>query len=125
MQNNKNLEIKIFRQIRQIPRQDWDAVFPDVLESYDFLASLDASPFPQFSFFYLMVYENDIPVGAASSFTMYFSFDMMVQGPMKKILNLLKKVIPSVLDHKVLMCGMPMALGRLGISGTLRACSKH
>jgi len=117
MQNYKNLKTKIFRKIRQIPRQDWDAVFPDVLEGYDFLASLDDSPFPQFSFYYLMVYDGDVPVGAASCFTMRFSFDMTVQGALKKILGILKRVVPLILEHKVLMCGMPMAQGRLGIAG--------
>lgn len=117
MENNKNLEAKIFRKIRQIPRQDWDAVFPGVLESYDFLACLDDSSFPQFSFSYLMVYDGDSPVGAAPCFTMHFSFDMTVRGPLKKALGVLKRAVPSMLDHKVLMCGIPMAQGRLGIAG--------
>ncbi len=117
MQNNKNFKTKIFRKIRQIPRQDWDAVFPDMLEGYNFLASLDDSPFPQFSFSYIMVYDGDTPVGAAPSFTMHFAFDMTVQGMLKKVLVIFKRIFPSALDHKVLMCGMPMAQGRIGIAG--------
>ena len=76
--------IKIVRKIEEISPQDWAKVFPPALENYYFFKTLDESTFPQFSFFYILVYDNDVPVGAASCFIMDFPLDIAVDGIFKK-----------------------------------------
>ncbi len=112
-----NLQIKITRKITDIPLEDWNRVFPDVLENYYFFKSLDESAFEQFTFFYILVYDNGIPVGAAPCFLMRFPFDSTVQGPLKIILGWVKKLLPNILSPRVLLCGLPMGRGRIGIAG--------
>ena len=63
-----HLEVRITKRIEEMPRQDWEQVFPKVLENYDFFRTLDESDFPQFSFFYILAYDQGRPVGATSCF---------------------------------------------------------
>ena len=110
-----NLTVKIFRKIEQIPEAEWRSIFPAGVENYNFLKSLDVSGFDQFTFFYLMVYRVEMPVGAISCFTMHFEVDMTVKGILKTIFKLSRKIAPNFMRPKVLMCGIPMGRGRIGL----------
>lgn len=110
------IQTKIFNRIDQIPSQEWTIVFPKVVENYNFFRALDDSGFPEFSFLYIMVYENNQPIGAAPCFLMNFPLDFAVEGPFKKVLGFFKKIAPSILNPRILICGMPMGQGRIGIA---------
>lgn len=109
------LSTRIVNKIEQLPEKDWNSAFPRVAESYCFFKTLDESSFDQFSFFYILIYDNNIPVGAASCFLMNFPVDISVRGPLKIIFNLIKKIAPRIMAPKVLICGLPMGPGRIGI----------
>jgi len=111
------LKVKIINKIEELPQQEWDNFFPGVLENYYFFKTLDESSFVQFSFFYILVYENNIPVGAASCFIMDFPLDIAVNGPLKLFFNAFRKVLPKVISPKIVICGLPMGPGRIGITG--------
>ena len=108
---------KIVRKIEEIPAGEWLSIFPDVSENYYFFKSLDESGFDQFSFFYIIVYDNGVAVGATSCFLMDFPFDIMVKGALKTILTFVKKLLPNILSPRVLICGLPMSQGRIGMAG--------
>ena len=112
-----HLEVRITKRIEEIPRQDWEQVYPKVLENYDFFKTLDESEFPQFSFFYIMAYDRGRPVGASSCFLMNYPMDLAVEGAFKKALGLIKKLVPRILSPKIVICGIPMGQGRIGIAG--------
>jgi hypothetical protein len=111
------LEIKVVRKIEEISPQEWLSVFPRVLENYYFFKTLDESSMGQFSFFYILVYDNKIPVGAASCFTMNFPMDVAIGGKLKKITDFIKRFFPRIFSPKILICGLPMGQGRIGITG--------
>jgi predicted N-acyltransferase len=111
-----NLTTRVVRKIEEIPPRDWNSVFPRVLENYYFFKTLDESGFAQFSFFYIMVYDRERPVGATSCFLMNFPLDIAVQGPLKAVYNYVNRVLPNILSPRVLMCGLPMSQGRIGIA---------
>lgn len=113
----RQLTAKLTRKIEDVPRQDWESVFPKVLENYDFFKTLDESCFEQFAFFYIVVYDGLTPIGAATCFTMRFPLDIAVTGPLKLFFGLIKKVLPKAFAPKVVMCGLPMGQGRIGIVG--------
>ena len=119
-----NLIARVTRKIEDIPQGDWDKVFPNVLESYDFFKALDESKLEQFSFYYIMVYDGGIAVGAAPCFSMKYSLDTSINGPMRSILNQVKKIAPDILSLKTLICGMPMGQGNLGLAGDKTAVFK-
>ncbi len=116
MNTTQGLTARITNKISDFPEEDWNSISPPVLENYNFFKTIDESNFEQFSFFYILVYDNKIPVGATSCFLMRFALDMTVCGPLKVIFNSIKKILPGLLMPRVLMCGLPMAAGRIGIS---------
>ena len=111
------LETKVVRKIGEISPEDWNRVFPDILEGYDFMKSVDEANFEQFSFYYILVYRDNAPVGAASCFLMSYPLDTTVQGPLKVCLAALKKLLPNLLNLRALICGLPMTPGRVGMIG--------
>jgi len=120
LKRESNLTIKLTRKIEEIPLEDWNKVYPKVLENYHFFKTLDEANFEQFSFYYIIIYEQDTPVAATSIFSMHFALDMMVKGLLKVFLNFIKKLTPNLLSPKVLICGLPMGPGRIGITGEPR-----
>lgn len=115
--SNSGLTVKIVRRIEQIPFDDWNSVFPKALENYYFFKTLDESSFPQFSFFYIMVYDSGRPIGATSCFLMNFPVDTAASGLTKKITGFIRHFTGNLLNPKILMCGLPMGQGRIGLDG--------
>jgi len=112
---SSKLKTRVVNRIEELPREDWEIVFPKALENYYFFKSLDESSFEQFKFFYILIYDNDVPVGATSCFIMDFPIDIAVSGFLKKPLGFIKKLLPRIFNLKALMCGLPMGEGRIGI----------
>ena len=120
MTTDSGLKVKIVGKIEEIPPGDWGKTFPDVVENYHFFKALDESNLSQFSFFYILVYDNDIPVGSTSCFVMNFPLDIAVTGGLKKITNFIKRVSPGIINPRILVCGLPMGQGRIGLAGELK-----
>lgn len=112
-----SLRTKVAGRISEIPAEDWNKVFPNVLESYGLFKTLDESRFGQFTFYYIMVYDRKTPVGATACFLTDYSLDTSVRGPLKRITNSIKKRMPNILGIKALVCGSPVGQGRIGIAG--------
>jgi len=111
------LRTKVVRKITEIPAHDWKKVFPDVLENYEFFATLDKSGIEQFAFYYILVYERDKPVAATACFLMNYSLDTSINGPLRRISNLIKRVMPGIFSIRAFVCGMPMGRGHIGMAG--------
>lgn len=109
------LKTKVTRRIAEIPAGDWNKVFPNTLESYDFFKTLDESNLEQFSFYYIMAYDRTTPVAAAPCFMMKYSLDTSIAGPIKRIANSIKKRMPNIFNLKALICGTPLGQGRIGL----------
>jgi predicted N-acyltransferase len=99
-----------------LPAGDWNKVYPDVLESYDFFRAVDESSLGQFSIYYVMVYKGRAPVGATVFFMTDYSLDTTMMGPLKRLTNSIKKIKPNIFNLKIVVCGMPMGQGRMGIA---------
>lgn len=111
------LKTKVTRRISEIPVADWNRIFPDILEGYDFFRAMDESGLEQFSFYYIMVYNRKVPVGAAACFLVDYSLDTSINGPLRRVTNGIKKFAPNIFSLKALVCGIPMSRGRIGVAG--------
>ena len=111
-----SLRTRVTSRISDIPADDWNKVFPDVLEGYDFYKTLDESNLEQFSLCYIMVYDRNKPVGATTCFVMNYSLDTTISGPLRRISNSIKKLMPNIFSLKVVVCGMPIGQGRIGMA---------
>jgi len=109
-----SLRTRVVRRIEDVPREAWNKVFPDILESYDFFRSLDESNFDQFSFYYILVYERRALVGATNCFLVDYSLDTSISGPLRRASNYIRKFKPNIFSIKAFVCGMPIGQGRIG-----------
>jgi len=114
--DKSELKIKVTKTISEIPFEDWSSVYPKAPENYYFFKTIDESGFDQFKFFYIMVYDKEIPVAAAPSFVMRFDLDMTVKGLLRVFYKAVERVIPNIFTPKILMIGIPMGQGRVGIA---------
>lgn len=111
------LTTRVVRRIDQIPQDEWDRVYPNILEGYQFFKSIDESDFEGFSFYYILVYKGRVPVGAAPCFLMNYSLDTSIKGRLRHLSNFIKSFIPNIFSIKTLVCGVPIAEGAIGIAG--------
>lgn len=111
------LRTKVIRRIEEIAPEEWNAIFPDVLEGYNFFKTIDESNLDQFSFYYILVYDRKTLVGATSCFVVNYSLDTSMNGPLRIVSNSIKKIFPNIFSIRALACGVPMAQGRFGLSG--------
>lgn len=110
------MEVKVFRKISEIPEADWTGLFPEGTENYSFLKMLDSLDFPQFRFYYAMVYDGLIPIAVAPLFLMKdFQLDMGARGALRRFTGCLKKVFPRFLSARIIFCGLISGPGRIGI----------
>lgn len=107
---------KVHKKITQIPPEDWNRVYPNVLEGYNFYKTLDETGLDQFSLFYLTVYDRKSIVAAAACFIMSYPLDTSINGPLRRVTNSIRKVAPNIFSLKAVICGMPMGQGKIGIA---------
>jgi len=104
-----NLRLVIVKQVKDIPRQQWDEIFPgDTIEGYTYYRALDESNLPLFSLYYAIVYQNDRILCIAPFFITNFSLDTTLQGFFKKIVSSIQKILPQFLTIKILFFGSPL-----------------
>ena len=111
------LRTRVIRKIEDIPAAAWNRVYPDILESYDFLRTLDELHLEQFSFYYILVYERKALVGAATCFLLNYSLDTSVNGSLRRLSNRIKRYTPNIFSIKTFVRGMPIGQGRIGVVG--------
>jgi predicted N-acyltransferase len=113
----RHLRTRVIKKIEEVSPEEWNKVYPNVPEGYYFLKTLDESNFDQFSFYYILVYERKQLVGAAPCFTVNYSLDTSINGPLRQFSNAIKKAFPNLFSIKALVCGIPMGQGQMGITG--------
>lgn len=111
----ETITCKILDSISLIPRKDWDDIFGDIPEGYMFFKTLEESKLSEFSFYYLVLYQDRSPLLIAPLFTGDFPLDIVIEGPLNKVIQCLRKVFPRFLIMKTLFCGSPF--GERGIMG--------
>jgi len=115
MKTGARLTVKTFNNIAHIDKKEWDAVFPDILESYNFLKTMDESLSHQFNSYYITIYDNGKMACAAPCFIMDYPLDTTIEGPLKKIIMKMRRSIPRIFTLRTLICGSPASEGRIGI----------
>ncbi|MCX5666069.1 MAG: hypothetical protein NT036_03350 [Candidatus Omnitrophica bacterium] len=116
-QKRAALRTKVVKKITHIPADDWNKIYPDVLEGYNFYKTLDESGLDQFSLFYIAVYDRKALVAATACFIMNYPLDTSINGPLRRVTNSIKKLMPNIFSLKAVICGMPMGQGKIGFTG--------
>src|SRR5690242_5093915 len=89
------LTVQVFRKMEDVPRHEWNRVFSDPLEGYDFFKTLDESGYEEFDFYYFLVSEGDSTVGAAPCFRMSYPLATTAKGAIKTASDAIRKIFPN------------------------------
>lgn len=115
------MEYKILNSINTIDRSDWDALFGNSPEGYDFYKTLEESDLNEFSFHYILLYKNGKISAIAPLFIGDLHLDIAVEGFLARMIRWIRKSIPRFMIVKTLFCGSPIGeSGALGLKGALQ-----
>ncbi len=106
---------KVIDSIDQIDREDWDSIFGNIPEGYEFYNTLEKSNLKEFSFYYLTLYRNEAILSIAPLFVADFHLDIVLDGFIKKVIHSVRHLIPQFFVLKTLFCGSPF--GENGVLG--------
>ncbi len=111
------INYKIIDSISKIKKQEWDLIFGDIPEGYRFYKALEESGLEEFSFYYVLLYEDEKPVLIAPLFITRFDVDSVLEETVGSSIRRIRRIIPKFLVFKTLFCGSPFGEnGMLGIA---------
>lgn len=111
---------KISRTIREIDPAEWDRLFPETLESYPFVRTIEETLGQQFTFYYVSIYQGTRCVGLVPCFVMDYSLTTTTGSFVKPLMSAIERVMPRAFTIRMLVCGSPTGEGRIGIAETAR-----
>jgi predicted N-acyltransferase len=115
------LNVRVFHSIEDIPRPQWDAVWPLHTEGYDFYLCQQRSGIDGFEFQYIGLFDSDKLVLVAPVFTADFDMGLAMGDTLRRWLHLAQRVWPRFLVFRSLFCGSPTSeKGVVGIHAQLQ-----
>jgi predicted N-acyltransferase len=106
---------KISDSVEDIEKKEWDLIFGDIPEGYDFFKAVEKSNLEQYSFCYILIYKGTSLALIAPLFVTDFNLDIVVEGVIQRLIQAVRKFIPRFFIIKTLFCGSPF--GENGILG--------
>ncbi len=111
-----HIQHRAYSSIRDIPRDDWDLVWPRLAEGHDFYRSQEEAGIEGFDFLYLALYAGGTLALVAPLFTAHFNMGLAMGDAGRRRLQKLQRFWPRLLVLKTLFCGSPTSeKGLLGI----------
>ncbi len=105
--------------VHRINKEDWQRVFGDIPEGYEFYKTLEDSGLEEFRFCYGLLYLKGKLVLIAPLFVSDFNLDIAVEGWLKSLIISVRRFFPRFLTVKTLFCGSPFGeKGVIGLSGS-------
>ena len=116
MDNETHFTVKVCESIADIPRKDWDSVYPPGPENYGFLKTLDETLTRQFKFYYISIYDKERIECAAPCFIVDYPLDTTLEEPVRRIISFIRRLgFPRFLTLRAIICGSPASEGHIGI----------
>jgi predicted N-acyltransferase len=109
------VQYRIVDSISKINRDDWDLVFGNIPEGYEFYNTLEKSNLKEFSFYYFILYREGNILSIAPLFVTDFYLDIVLEGFMKDAIHSIRHFIPRFFILRTLFFGSPF--GENGIFG--------
>ena len=110
------LQCRIHSTILDIPRAQWDSVWPASTEAYDFYLAQQQAGLEGFDFLYLTLHAVDTLVLVAPLFVAHFDMGLALDDGGRRWLARAQRIWPQFLVLKTLFCGSPVSeKGLVGI----------
>lgn len=103
------LQSQIHLTILDIPRAQWDSIWPALTEGYDFYQAQQEAGLEGFEFVYLTVHAADTLVLVAPLFLAHFDMGLAMDDGGRKWLSKVQRFWPRCLVLKSLFCGSPVS----------------
>lgn len=106
------MEVRILETIKNIEKNKWDSIVDNdnVQVSYDYLKAIEESSISDYSYYYILVYENNELIASMPAFiTNDFCLDTPLLGFIKKKCEAIRKIAPKFMKKRVLFCGCCIA----------------
>ena len=110
-----DIKYRVVDSISKIDRDDWDFLFGDIPEGYEFYNTLEKSNLKVFSYYYLILYREESILFIAPLFVGDFYLGIALEGFVKKVIHFIRHFIPRFFILKTLFCGSPF--GENGVLG--------
>ncbi len=107
------MKIKIHNSITEINEKDWDSIVSHdrIICKHQYLEAIENSGINNGRYYYPVVYDNNRIIAHTCLYTISTELDLFAQGPLKKMIDGLRKVWKNFLVLRSLECGTPVALG--------------
>ncbi len=103
------LTVEHFSGVAAIAEADWNRLFPDEAEGWDYYSAIEAAPPPGFRFEAIAVRDNGRIVAAAPVFHVTYRLDTPLQGRWRPVGDWLHKTAPRLVGLPVMGLGSPLA----------------
>jgi len=97
-----------FASIADIPREDWNRLFPGRAEDWDYFRACESSAPGGITASAIVVYEGEHLIAAAPLFRTDYRLDMSLEGPLKPLSDWLYRRFPKLVVMPVLGIGSPL-----------------
>lgn len=106
-------DVKVYNSVTEIDEKKWDSITGEnqFLCWHSYLRAIEESGINDCVYHYPVIYDKNEIVAHACFYSMSFDLDIFNRGSSKKIIALIRKIIPDFLKVKVVECGTPVALG--------------
>lgn len=101
------IEYRVTESISAVTRDRWDALFPDQLERFDYLAATESAGLPGFQWCYVIAEEEGQLLAATTAFLVDYALDTTLIGALKKCVGALRRYWPGLMTLRLGCLGSP------------------
>ena len=109
------LRCSIHEKISGCDADDWDDVVrasrSDILMSHEFVAAVEEAFDDQARFAHAVVYDDGRAVACGSLSAFPIDINLLADGPARRITEIIRKPMPSMMRKTVVFCGLPVSVG--------------
>jgi len=103
------METVIADSIEAFSREEWNRLFPDELEDWNYYRAVEHSGLPDFRWVYFGVREGGELRAVIPAFLTDYELDTTVGGPLRRVTDALSRWFPRLLHQRMLGLGSPVA----------------
>jgi predicted N-acyltransferase len=100
-------ETRVLTTLDDLPRSQWDGLFGDDLETFDYLRAVEGAGLAGFDWRYVLVHRQGRLVGAAPAFITDYRLETTFEGTGRKVAQQVRRLAPGVMTPKLACLGSP------------------
>lgn len=99
--------VSIVDSLEAVGQAEWDALFPERIEGYDYLLAVERAGLEGFRWRYVLVRDEGALIAAAPAFHTRYDLETTLVGPAKRVIGAARRVIPRLLSFTLAGVGSP------------------